>query len=288
MARRGQLMVVMAAVLMLATMRAAEAQVDTSRDVEAALADASRWTIQLEPMAWYSSPSGRISMPGGGDKVRVERLNLDTPMVTPYGEVHVNLDSWRLSFSGGGYASDREFAADSSFTLGNVAVSSGDPVELDFDFLTAEASAGYRLYFRDFAKESKNPENATAFELALYVLGGARVYDVGLDVTNVSSGASVSSDEFYIEPLVGGRAELEIAEDFTIDLQLSGGAMPLDEHSSASLDVAVSFTWRPVEHVGVTIGWRQVAYWLSDGSDADEFEYDGRIAGVFGGVTIRF
>ena len=46
--------------------------------------------------------------------------------------------------------------------------------------------------------------------------------------------------------------------------------------------------WRPHPNVGVQIGWRQVAYWLNDGEGEDEFEYNGRMAGIQGGLVIRF
>lgn len=255
------------------------------------------WTIQIEPAIWFVSPSGKFALPADtfttqGDKIKIKELNLDAPLISPYGELNVRADPWRFTFSAGDYSSDRTATAESNFRLGDMVALAGDPLGVSFDFFTAEASLGYRVYQYDFRAHSEHPENATRALLSTYVLGGVRMYDVDISVDNRAAGRIEESGthQFFAEPIIGVRNEIELAGDFTIDQQLSFGALPIDKHSSYSVDIALGFMYRPQENVGVQIGWRQVAFWLADGEDgeAEEFEYNGRLAGLYCGVTFRF
>jgi hypothetical protein len=84
------------------------------------------------------------------------------------------------------------------------------------------------------------------------------------------------------------RAELEVYRDFSIELEVSAGGWGDSSNSVISIDTLLGFTWRPIDGVGVQIGWRQLAYDLSNGDGAGEFEYSGRLAGLFLGVDFRF
>lgn len=263
------------------------------------------WTVQVEPFMWYASPSGDLRLParsgtgganGGGfpnsgNKVDIADLNLDTPRFSPAGEIHFSADRFRFTFSGAAYSLDRdETPADESFRIGSVEVAPGDPLDINFDFSTYEVSLGYCVWARDFMShtDGSRRENATPLVLRTYVLGGVRMYDTDISVTNIASSDSANADHFFIEPMLGARAEIEIHEVFSIDLQLSGGYYSDSDQSSTSIDVAVGFTYRPHPNVGIQIGWRQIAYDLTDGDGLDEFEYSGRMAGLFTGLTLRF
>lgn len=248
------------------------------------------WTVRFEPGVWLVSPSGMVRMPGASDDtVRVEYLNLDTPEVRPSGEVHVAADRWRLSFFGSQYAQETQFVAERGFSLGDVAIDVGDTVDAEFDFTVVEVAAGYRIWEADLDGDSANPAAAVDTDLRLYAIGGLRAYDVDFDIREIGGqGARSTTDQFFVEPILGLRGEVDVARDFTIDLQLSGGGYYDSDRSTSSLDIVVGFQWRPHPNVGVQIGWRQVAYWLHDGDGADEFEYNGRMAGIQGGLVIRF
>lgn len=275
-------------------------EADAGEQIETFLSSRVDWTIQLEPAVWFVSPSGEFSLPAqsnatAGDKIKIEELNLDTPLVSPFGELNMRAGDegqWRFTFSAGDYSSDRQATAGFDFRLGDVSALAGDPLGVSFDFFTAEASVGYRIYERDFLASSRHPENAGRFLLTTYAFGGVRLYDVDIEFENMAVGREGESGthQFFAEPIIGVRNELEIAGDFTIDLQLSAGALPIEDHSSYSVDIAVGFMYRPHPNFAAQIGWRQVAFWLSDGSDdsADQFEYDGRLAGLYAGITLRF
>jgi hypothetical protein len=280
----------------------AAAEERVSQNIAEILSPDPKWTVQVEASAWYVAPSGDVKLPassgtGGsgsaeGDSVAMERLNLDSTRLMPTGEVHMSGGRWRGTFSGAAYTIDREGSiADSAFRIGSVDVVAGDPLDVSFDLTTVELSAGYRVWGRVFSAEelTQKPENAIETLARVYVIGGARFYDVGFAFARATADrATAEADQFFGEPIIGARVEVEVARDFTMDFQLSGGGLPLGDKTSYSVDIQAGFMWRPNPHIGIQIGYRQLAYWLSDGEDEDAFEYDGRLAGLFAGVVLRF
>ncbi len=248
------------------------------------------WTVRLEPAVWLVSPSGSVRLPGASSKsVRIEQLNIDTPEVRPSGEIHLSTDRWRLSFFGSEYDQRTRFVSEDPFQVGNVDIDVGDTVQVDFDFTIVEAAAGYRVWTHDFDENSSNFAKTIDADLQLYLIGGLRLYDIDFDVREIGGeGGRSATDQLFIEPIIGVRGELELMRDFTIDLQMSGGGYFDSDRTTASVDIVVGFQWRPHPNVGVQIGWRQVAYWLDDGDGADAFEYNGGMAGIQGGLVIRF
>ncbi len=258
------------------------------------------WTVQVEPSVWYVAPSGKVKLPVSsgtgpgsfttpGESIKLERLNLDTPRFEPAGEIHLSSERWRFSFSGSTYGLEREgTTADSSFRLGAVEVAAGDAINVELDFTSVELTGGYRIWDRDFKAASEVPENAFDAVVRVYALGGARFYDVSFDLANRSAGGAAAADEFFGEPIVGLRGEADFGEDFSLDLQISGGGFADSDRSSLSLDIVAGFQWHPTRYCGVQIGYRQLAFGLADGDELNEFEYNGRLAGLFAGLVLRF
>lgn len=251
-----------------------------------ALGDGQSWTIEINPRLWWMSPSGSLRMPGSSSEVRLERLNLDNPEFTPAGQFTIRAERWSFTFFGAGYSRDTQTTADSTFTVGSVSAVPGDSIEAAFDLNVFELMVGYRFWEYDFAAKSADPAAAAPVTLALDAVLGGRLYELDLEVSSAS--ARTATDQLYIEPIAGIRGQLDIVRDFTISLQLDGGGMGDSDRSSYSFNISTAFEWRPIPNVGLQIGWRQILYTFQDGEGAQEFEYDGGIAGVFGGIVIRF
>lgn len=247
--------------------------------------DDGSWTLRLEPMAWYASPSGKIRLPGGStSKVAVEDMNLDSPRISPAGEGHLRAGKWRFGLAAADYAIDGETLSSTGFAIGDVSVSPGDVYETDFDLTTFAIDVRYEAWRKDFAEDSSG--DPVPVVLSVEVLGGVRLYDFDFSIRSGSS--SSGTDQFYAVPIVGARFEAELAEDFTIDLVLAGGWFGDSQRSATALDVIVGFTWRPHPNVGLQVGWQQFAWFFEDDDDRGNFEYDGMMAGVYGGLSIRF
>ncbi len=256
-----------------------------------------QWTIQIEPTLWWTSPSGKLKLPASGavagDSVRVERLNLDSPQFSPAGAATIRAGDFRFMFSGAAYSRDVDTVADSSFTLGDVAVAPGDNLVNSFDFSTFQLDVGYRILSIDYKARSSAPTECADIVLRLFAVAGLRLTEVEFGIHRLPSpggggGAAEQTQQLFVEPLIGVRAELDFFRDFSVDVQLSGGGLPFPEHSAYSFEIIHGVTWRPTPSVGIQLGWRQVLYSLADGKDAGEFMYGGAMAGAFVELVIRF
>jgi hypothetical protein len=85
-----------------------------------------------------------------------------------------------------------------------------------------------------------------------------------------------------VGPSIGIRWRVAYRRTVAIDLELGGG--PVLGAEGWFFTLATGLTWRPVEHVGLTFGYRQIDADLEDG----DYEFEGRLAGLFFGGTIRF
>lgn len=253
------------------------------------------WTIQLNPSLWYVAPSGKLRLPvsggggAGGDEIRIERLNLDSPRISPSGEFSVTADRLRFTLSGANFQIDRDRTlATESFQIGSVVATPGTPLQVKMEFTTAELTVGYEFLRHAFVLEEGGRPAEAPVKLHVHVLAGVRLYDTSFRVRDLSGSASASADEFFLEPIVGLRGDLELVKDFSIILQVSGGGFADSSRSSYSVDVAAGFQWRPIPNLGLQLGYRQLAYGLTAGEDEDEFSYNGRLAGLFVGITLQF
>ena len=258
------------------------------------------WTVQIEPLLWLVAPSGNLKLPvtsgsgpgaftTPGDSVPLASLALDGPRARPAGSLSINADKWRFSFLGADDSNSRSaITSFDTFRIGAVAVAPGDKLDVDFHFGAYEFSAGYMVYENDFPSLRK--ENAIPVVLKLYALGGVRAYDVSFGVTRTSAAptASANYDGFFGEPMAGLRAEADFTKSFGIDVQVTGGVQPIGNHTSYSLDIIAGFHYRPTDTLSFLIGYRQLAYDLEDGKDQGNFNYKGRIAGLFFGIDLRF
>jgi hypothetical protein len=261
---------------------------------------APEWTVQVDPTLWFVGPSGKFKLPvtsgtgpgsftTEGDEIKVNDVDLASTRLRPAGTLTVASGKWRFSFWGSEYEQSREdVTVGFSGRVGAVPFSAGEHLKFDLSFGTYEVTAGYRIWDYDFKQRSSHPETATDAFLTLHLLGGVRLYDVEITAENLTSPGRAEGSHFFAEPMIGLRAEAVIDTDFSVILQLSAGGMPLYSTTSYSLDVVTAFQWRPTKNFGVQIGWRQLAFDLTDGRDLDQFEYTGRLAGLFTGVTIRF
>lgn len=245
------------------------------------------WTVELNPRLWWVSPSGDLQLPGGSGTVDIRDLDLDTPEFTPAGSVAINADNFRFQFFGAMYSRDSEFTVASPTALGSISLLPSGPSEASFDFGIYDLSIGYRFLQYDFKKRSQQSVETADFNLDLYGIAGARMYDLNIDVSQTGSGAA-SADEFFIEPIIGVRSELTIIRDFSVNLQLDGGGFGDSDRSSFSFSISVDFMWRPVNWFALQIGWRHIGYTFEDGENSNKFEYDGAMAGLFTGIVFRF
>jgi hypothetical protein len=90
-------------------------------------------------------------------------------------------------------------------------------------------------------------------------------------------------------PIIGGKLTMDITRRFTIDLQTTFGYFTDGgDKASFTWDIFPGFTYYPLENVGLQIGYRQLLYRLESGTKDQPFEWAGAMAGIYGGLSIRF
>lgn len=252
------------------------------------------WKVSIEPIVWYMAPSGDLKLPASGaatpsNKVDIADLDLDNPRLSPAGSFRIASGRWTFAFFGAAYDTDHTNTVNQSFQLGSLSFAPGDQAKTEMTLGFYEVTAGCRIFDYDWRANSTHPETAEQALFVLSLYGGVLMQDVDIMVQQLGTQFPDSTySNLFVQPIIGLDFHFAFADQFAIDLRLSGGGLPLDDESSASVDIAVAFTWQATDHIGLQIGWRQIAYWLSDGDGQDEFEYNGAVAGLFAGVTLRF
>lgn len=259
---------------------------EPSQAAAALAVDPKLYEIQVQPRVWYVSLSGDLAMPGapaGTADASLDELNLDSPQMGPYGDATLRFGRWTVNVSAMAVSGDRSTTAQRAGQIGGFTFNPGDPIRSSIDLASGEASAGYSLGTWDLGTRRDGTGGLVA---DLSVLGGVRMYDVSVGV-GATTPDTTKADEFFAEPMVGGRLEMNFAKSFSIDLQSTVGWMPADRETM-SWDIEVAFTWRPVKNLGLQLGYRNMRFDLSSGDGTNQFELNGGAAGLFAGVQLRF
>ncbi len=283
----------------------AQAAVETKEPAKAQFEEAKpKFTISIEPSVWFAGAGGKVKMPGSGgtpapananepqaaalgDRIKLDRIGFDDPQATPAGEVNIGYERWRFALRGFGFSIDDTSTVGDSGSMGSVDFAPGDDLVGEINANVFEAQAGYRFF--EYAGRPR--QNGDGYVVRFYAdaLGGARYYDVDMQFEQFDTlNGTNSFDDGWIEPTLGGKIGVELYEQFDIDLEVNFGVAPFGDHASWSWDVIAGFQWRPVENVGLQIGYRNLAFDLQDGDGADEFEWDGALAGLYFGAVIKF
>lgn len=258
------------------------------------------YTIQVEPTMWYTAPSGRVDAPhgplGDGGRIDIAELNLDSPRASPSGELHYRVGPWRVGASVVQLdMDDRGAIVAADDAVGEAIFLAGDRLVSSLRLFTGQAEVGHRVWEARFKRSGEE-----YLAVGVEAVGGVRLYDVSFSVDVernqpivlpgiVGPSVSTDSNELFAEAYVGVRADLEIADTFSIDFTTGFGANPgLLGQEVWSWDIMVGFQYRPFENVAVQGGYRQLAFGLETGEDDDEFGWRGALAGVYLGVVIRY
>jgi opacity protein-like surface antigen len=254
------------------------------------------WVLKFEPAAWYAATNGDVLLPGttssgNGQSIPVADLNLDSPRLGPMGDLQLRRGNWRIGINGLGFSTgDQDITPTAAGQLGAAAFSAGDTVRTSIDFATFSLEGGY-----DFHRfESGKLDSGTVkVRSSLAALAGVRVLDTEIQTQVFAPGSSVASgsssaDAFQAHPYAGFRWEMDLYEQFTLDLTGSVGGLTLGDSQSWSSDIMVGFQWNPTPHFGAQLGYRQLLFGTEKNTAPSEFAWNGGLAGVYAGAVVRF
>ncbi len=257
------------------------------------------WRMQATAGVWYVGLGGDLTMPGWsedgpspppadglattGPTQDLAHLGLDALRLAPTLRVDARLDPWRLTFSGFSTSAESNWSSPSTLRFGTLTIEPGDGVRSQIDYTGLEFAIGYRFWEKALGT---SPAGRVKVSPSVTAFVGARLHDVGVRTTR-TSGTTVQNqvaDETFAEPIVGLRLELDLYERATLDLQVDGGY----SGPSASWSAWAGFQYRPLDWLGVYIGYRHLGFDLESGSGTDRFRWDGAAAGLGAGVVVRF
>ncbi len=242
-------------------------------------AERPHWNAEAEANVWYVSPGGDLSL-GGSQLVDTARLNVDSPRATPMLEVHGRFDPFTVSLRGSLLDVDGTSTLVTPTNLGAVTFASGETVSTSYRLDEAVLRVGYRLYQFD---ADANRRGRPLLSAGVDVLGGLRLYDGSIGVAGPSGSAGASFT--HVEPLIGFAADVAFADRYEIQFQNTHAGTPeIDGQRSFTVDVQLTFKYRPIDNAAIQLGYR-IRRNLLEGKD---FEIDGAVAGLFAGLTLRF
>lgn len=265
------------------------------------------WTFRFQPAYWYASPRGELSLPGaigpidfGGstfepdDDADLSDLDVDDPTSAFLGRAHFARDRWRISFAATSLGISGNSSPTAPGRLGDAFFVPGDSIDTEFDMSTFELSVSYLVAHGPTPGQPGDPER---FRYTLELLAGARLEHLDIDV-RVTPGAgsrpealglSDDASELFGQPMVGARLTMDLFDDFSIEVGATAGYWSVSgQQTSSTWDVLAAFTWRPIDNVGIELGYRNLGLSAEEGGDTGAFEYRGTAAGLFAGLVIQF
>ncbi|MEM7623414.1 MAG: hypothetical protein AAF235_09445 [Planctomycetota bacterium] len=255
------------------------------------------WEVRIEPAVGYFAPSGDLRLPApmsaaSANTFSLEEIDLDSPRISPYGELTITKGKWSIMATGLGLSIDGGSISPIAGRVGDAPVALTDRIETSLDYASFSLRAGYRVWSWTDGVTDRGVENLS---VGVDAMLGLRVQTVEFDSRVVPAVApapgtptTASADETYVEALAGGALSVSYRETLGLDFFFSGGGMPGGDDSSTTLDLGVSFSYRPVAWVGGEIGYRLLVLDMQSGNGPDTFEWDGAVAGLYWGVQFRF
>lgn len=267
---------------------APEAPASEGREPGAPPQDERRISLEATIAPWYTAPGGRYFLPGetrGGRDIDVEDLNIDSPRISPAGEVRLEVDEWSFTLSGAQFRTDRRTISPVTRPIGDLDIMEGDALRTKARYSTAELMVG-NTFFQRSLYAFDYPESRLGVELEASL--GARLDHFDIELTQEGGGRATASEAFLF-PLAGVEARIKPTRQTLLGFTATAGWNPgLGDQATVSSDIIVRAAWQPSARVEVMAGYRITIQRMRSASGAERFEFNGSHAGLFAGVRIGF
>lgn len=230
--------------------------------------------LRLTAGIYLSRASGTITNgPDGTRSFTLENtLELDDLEAAPSAELLFRRDRIDILLSGFDFSTEGDATLARDVTFGDLTLSSGERVRGEFDLFTAAVDLRYAF----LPKADADPD--ITFRIAPSI--GLRYIDLDQSITS-AAGIEETASPSATAIMPGLWVDLGFRDTILINAGVSFGPN-LD--GGSQLFVGGSFAWHPIANFGVSIGYRQLDFVL----DEDDYEVDGRLAGLFLAGSIRF
>lgn len=225
------------------------------------------WALQVTPYVWGAGISGDISPFRRGPTIGTRKSFADV-----LGDLNLGgfINLWgrheRFVFSG-----DLLYVAttDSKFVRGVPVVGAVD-TSVDSRQFTSTWQAGYRL--------------VDGSDFTLDALGGLRLWHVSNDVRVRVAGRNVKYGEDFgwVDPVIGARAFLRVAENLSLQAQADVGGFGVGADMTWSALVTANYTFS--DHLSVSAGYKL----LDTDYARNGHVFETTLSGPVLGITYRF
>ena len=262
--------------------------------------------IEARPVAWYPALSGDVTFgPGNNNPVTADDgLGLEDNELTFSGDVTLHFDRFSLWLNAFDFGTDASGPAAVGFTVGGAPVAAGTPIDAQFDLTNLSAHVGFDLFENLLSAEDEDvnmrgPEEAEILgmpaDFRLHLLGGVRALNFDQSLAAAGGGPSFDYDEWTGAVEVGGRLALGLGPSFgrkgrwDVSTAVLAGFGGTGDADLSTIDVWFGLHYTVLDHLGIAFGYRQLDFDLDASDDSDNpFEFDGRLAGLFLGASIKF
>jgi len=266
---------------------------------KAALSETPTFRLDLSLEAWLPRLEGDFT--DGGGEVDVRTPDLHDNEASFAGELALVRDRLSVAIRGFNFATDGGGAAATPFTLGGVAVASGDAYTSEFSWWSVGAEVSYDLW-RPLAQEPapwSTPREdftpaANGTEIAFFGLVSADIDAVSRSISNTTTALASDQNDSYVALEIGAgfRFGFDTKASFPIVRRIEitakgayGAAIPVadgDLGSASRVEADISF-WFCNE------GAAYFGYRLVGGEfDGDVMELDGSLQGLLAGIKLVF
>lgn len=251
------------------------------------------WRVRVTPRVWFAGPAGDLRLPGG-PSFELSSLEADSPKVTPMMEVTVRevpeggvkVGVPTLIFAASGAIT----SAESSVTLpnggqfGTLSVAAGSRVDASVDWSVFQLAGGQVWRLADLTPAGGAP-GTTVIDLAGLV--GARVQYQRFEFA--SGGVSDSDKQTWVEGILQTRLDVRFNSSLSAEVNASVAWAP--DRFGGDIDSAFTFTpWRGDrgQALAVQVGYRLLAVDYEVERRGSKTEFNGSLAGLYAGVSLKF
>lgn len=244
----------------------------------------------VRPLVWFPALSGDIRFGGKGNTFlgadTIMGLDDNEPTFTGYLELNSNVfPQWSVLLDFVEFDTESNVIAGYDYLVYGNTITSGSTIISDFGFTDFGLDLGYQFY--------DNLLHDTDYFLTFSLLGGTRLIGIDNRVEAIGGGPVAVYEESSllleggIKIIIGtGENRWEVPEkgnwDVSLMLRMGFGT------SVDTLDTWVGATYMFMDNVGVYFGYRQIDITWKDDSSGNAYDFDGRLAGLCIGSTVKF
>jgi len=277
------------------------AVVEAQREAEE-IADLPPFRLRASLALWLPSLGGDWKVGGqgqGNSSIEVEGdFGLDDNEPVPAVDVVVefpagsDLERWRFGLHAWAYEGESTDRIDRDLVFAGVTAPAGSILANDVGLTSVQATVAYDL-FGDLAGSPTDPG-----ELRVFAVGGVRGFNVDHRIVAVGAGGPeyVDYDRWASAVELGLLFDLELLADdivlpgkFDVRTGIMGGVGLFSDADITTFAIEAAISWRPVEHLGLTFGYRHLDFNLEDDDARPRYQFDqARLAGVFFNAVFEF